>query len=78
MRKFAFAVSCLVLVTACSKHDPILPGDRSAIFDTARANVLNTQIENLPDNISVSDVVACPYRQDSSNIIWDGERKIFS
>lgn len=78
MRKFAFAVSCLALLASCSKHDPILPGDRTSIFDTHRVNVLNTQIDDLPDNIVASATAPCPYRQDSSNIIWDGERKIFS
>jgi len=67
-----------MILGACSKHDPILPGDRSAIFNTQRVNVLNTEIENLPENINAPTATPCPYRQDSSNIIWDGERKIFS
>lgn len=78
MRKFAVALSCLALVGACSKHDPILPGDRIAVFETNHVNVLNTEIENLTDNAVVSDINDCPYRQDTSNIIWDGERKILS
>lgn len=78
MRKVAFALSCLMVIGACSKHDPILPGDRSAIFNTQSVKVLNTEIENLPENIETPTTVKCPYRQDSSNIIRDGERKIFS
>lgn len=78
MRRVAFVLSCLVLVGACSKHDPILPGDRSAIFSGSRVRVLNTPIENLPENIDAQVATKCPYRQDASNIIWDGERKIFS
>ncbi len=77
MRKVAVALSCLVALGACSKHDPILPGTRSAVFSSNRVNVLNSEITNLSAPIATV-VTDCPYRQDSDNIIWDGDRKIFS
>lgn len=77
MRKFVVALFCLVMVAACSKHDPILPGTRSAVFTSNRVNVLNSEITNLSEPVATT-AKDCPYRQDSDNIVWDGERKIFS
>lgn len=77
MRKVVVALSCLIVVAACSKHDPILPGTRSAVFSRNSVNVLNSEITNLSEPVA-SAATDCPYRQDSDNIVWDGERKIFS
>lgn len=76
-RAFLGVLSVLVLC-ACDKHDPILPGARSPIFDTPRINVLNTDIQNLPDVAYKPDGTDCPYTRDASNVVWDGSRKIFS
>ena len=77
MRKFAVAVICLGVLGACSEHDPILPGVRTPIFDTADIDVMNINIPDLPDAIDMN-VVDCPYTRDENNVIWDGDRKIFS
>lgn len=78
MRKVALATMVLLMVGACSKRDPILPGVRTAIFDNGTPVVLNTTIDNLPPAATVTGGDDCPYRQDATNTIWDGERKIFS
>ena len=49
MRKFTAAVMCLVILGACSEHDPILPGVRTPVFATQSVKILNTEISNLPD-----------------------------
>ena len=77
MRKFAVAVICLGILGACSEHDPILPGVRTPIFDTTEIDVMNINIPDLPDAIDMN-VADCPYTRDENNIIWDGDRKIFS
>ena len=80
MRKSVlFWVGTLVALGACSKHDPILPGTRSAIFATNAPVVLNQSITDLPATPVVGDADAnCPYTQDTSNVIKNGDRKIFS
>lgn len=80
MRKSVlFWVGTLVALGACSKHDPILPGTRSAIFATNAPVVLNQSITDLPATTVAGDADAnCPYTQDASNVIKNGNRKIFS
>lgn len=80
MRKSVlFWVGTLVALGACSKHDPILPGTRSAIFATNVPVVLNQSITDLPATTVAGDADAnCPYTQDASNVIKNGDRKIFS
>lgn len=74
--KLSSLVCMLLALGACSTHDPILPGERTPIFDTNSPKILNQEIQNLEEvQISYQD---CPYRQDSSNIIWKGDKKIFS
>ena len=77
MRKFAVICMCVFALAGCAEHDPILPGERTPVFNTNNIQILNKAVENLPDAIDTS-VTECPYSQDSSNVIWDGERKIFS
>lgn len=62
----------------CSKHDPILPGVRTSIFDTNTIKTTNDKIASLPDTAFEMPTTDCPYRQDASNTIWAGERKIFT
>ncbi|MBO4480515.1 MAG: PQQ-binding-like beta-propeller repeat protein [Alphaproteobacteria bacterium] len=78
MRKWVLFCGAVVLVTACDKHDPILPGVRSDIFATNSLNILDKPVPNVVDNIAQSDVEDCPYIQKSDNTVWDGTRKIFS
>lgn len=78
MQKFVAVLTSLVALAACSKHDPILPGVRSAIFATDAPMVLNQNISGLPDAPITHDAVACPYTQDATNTIKRGNRKIFS
>lgn len=77
-KKILFLVAVLLTVSACDKHDPILPGVRSSIFATDSVNMLNTPVPNAPENIVAVENDDCPYVQRSDNTIWDGERKIFS
>ncbi len=78
MRKIALFACCLLALSACDKHDPILPGARNAIFDTKQVNVLSRDITDVPATAFVFDNSACQYSQDASNVIWDGERRVFS
>lgn len=78
MRKFAGALPLLLLAAACSKHDPILPGVRTAIFDTPAPVMLNSEVPNLPAVANDATATECPYRLDATNTIWDGDKKIFA
>lgn len=79
MKKSGILALCsIVLLTACSKHDPILPGQRESIFPGDSLIVTNKEITNLPENIADAKSSDCPYTQDSSNVIWNGDKKIFS
>lgn len=78
MRKITAIICCVLGLTACDKHDPILPGTRTAIFDSANIQVANKTIDNAPETVVVFNNADCPYTQDASNVIWDGDRKIFS
>lgn len=78
MRKFAVIGACLIMLGACAEHDPILPGERTPIFNSDAFKMLDTSVPNLPDEISAPDTAECPYTQDSTNVIRSGNRKIFS
>jgi len=80
MRKIALtALLAATALAACAKHDPILPGTRTPIFDDSAAMpVVGGPIENLPAHGVARGDKLCPYRQDAANVIWDGNRKIFS
>lgn len=68
----------VLLLAACSTHDPILPGTRTAVFNTGTIAVQNVTVENLAETMVNPTSDDCPYTQDSSNIIRDGETKIFT
>lgn len=78
MRRISAILLCMVGLAACDKHDPILPGTRTAIFDTGTVTVMNTEIADLSPVARVFDVAPCPYVQDASNVVWDGDKRIFS
>lgn len=78
MRKYAWLLFCVFVVAACDKHDPILPGVRTAIFDTgAGQDVLNINVPDLPDATTTRTNADCNYTIDNTNTIRDGDRKIF-
>ena len=66
------------VISACNKHDPILPGVRSSIFETDTTNVLNILVPDAPENITPITYEDCPYVQKSDNTIWNGDKKVFS
>ena len=75
---FAFLLGALV-ISSCSKHDPILPGVRHDIFDNTDINVENKEIPTLSEN--TKDIFGdknCEYKQDTLNNIWIGETKIYT
>lgn len=78
MRKISLIALSVLALVACDKHDPILPGVRSAIFSENKLHVLNIDVTNLPDNITEQKVSECPYTQTSSNVIMRGDAKIFA
>ena len=80
MRKSSILCGLIALgaLCACDSHDPILPGVRTAIFDTSAVRTADTTIATLPETAFEMQKTECPYRQDSTNTIWNGERKIFA
>ena len=80
MIKKVFVVLLVILgVSACSKHDPILPGDRIDIFDNNDVKIANQDVPVLSDEMTnIYGDEDCEYRQDTTNTIWSGDKKIFS
>lgn len=78
MRWILAIFMCVFALGGCDKHDPILPGARTPIFDTDTVRVQNKAIENIPESAHIVDNSDCPYTRDSNNVIWDGPRKVFS
>lgn len=78
MRKIALATAVLIMIAGCTKRDPILPGVRTAIFKEATPNIIGGEIAGLTDGAVVMDNENCPYTQNSSNVISNGDKKIFS
>ena len=63
-------ISC-VLCAACSKQDPILPGERFSVFDTGSVRVLSepAPVSTLVFPSNVPDPEN-KYEQDSDNTVW--------
>ena len=79
MKKLTVFLLCALVVCACSKRDPILPGERSDIFDSYEVNVKNQELPDLGTEITnISGDKDCEYRQDAQNVIWSGDKKIWS
>lgn len=78
MRKKIIAIAVLVLLVGCDKRDPVLPGVRQPVFTKSELKIENKTIFDLPELAVIHDNTKCPYTQDSQNIIWNGDRKIFS
>lgn len=78
MRKIVAVLAVLILAAGCTKRDPILPGVRTAIFKQPAPNIIGGEITGLPDVAVVMDNSNCPYTQNSSNVISNGDKKIFT
>ena len=79
MKKISPFLLCLIALSSCSKHDPILPGVRHDIFDTTDVYVANQDVPGLSKN--AKDIYGdqdCKYRQDALNNIWFEESKIYT
>ena len=77
-KKLAFFLSALA-IASCSKHDPILPGVRNDIFDANEVVVQGKEVPDLPDSVTnISGDKDCEYKQDVQNVIWSGDKKIWS
>ncbi len=70
--------SVLCALCGCSKTDPVLPGQRTSIFGGSALTFHETSVPNLPDEMPSQQSGACMCTIDSSNVIWIGERKLFS
>ena len=72
MKKILTVLLVVLCVAACSKHDPILPGDRIDIFDSADIEVKNQELPDLSDKaVDIYGDEICEYHQDASNVIWE-------
>ncbi|MBR3147842.1 MAG: PQQ-like beta-propeller repeat protein [Alphaproteobacteria bacterium] len=79
MKKNLAFLLCALAITACSKHDPILPGERANIFDSYEINVKNQDLPELSPSITdISGDKECGFRQDAQNVIWSSDKKIWS
>ena len=67
------------MLFGCSKKDPILPGVRHDIFDNTDISISNQEVPDLSDAAkNISGDENCEYKQDASNNIWLGDKKIYS
>ncbi|MDR0741484.1 MAG: PQQ-like beta-propeller repeat protein [Rickettsiales bacterium] len=78
VRYLIFGLWSLVFVTACSNHDPVLPGARESVFPNSAPTIMGKPVPNLPDAAPEREISDCPYTQDSSNTVRLGDKKIFS
>lgn len=79
MKKALAFFVCVFAVSACSKHDPILPGVRSDIFDADNVVVQNLEVPELSDSVTnISGDENCEYKQDLQNVVWLADKKIWS
>lgn len=66
-------------MSACSEHDPILPGIRTDIFDSNDVNVVNMDVPELSGDVkNIHGNQECEYRQDTTNTIFLGDKKIYT
>ena len=79
MKKIYLFLFVALAFVGCSKHDPILPGVRHDIFDSNDIVVENKEVPDLSGIVKhIYGDEKCDYRQDSSNTVWDGDKKLFS
>lgn len=74
-----FVFLLLIGIVGCSKHDPVLPGNRVDIFDDTKIRIENIDVPQLSETAkNIYGDENCDYRQDSTNTIWRENDKIFS
>ena len=79
MKNWTIFLLCALAIASCSKHDPILPGVRSDVFDSYEINVKNQELPELSDSVvNISGDKECDYRQDAQNVIWLADKKIWT
>lgn len=78
MTKKIIKLFLIFILCSCSEKDPILKGYREPVFKQSAIEMTKEKISFLPDNLPDLKEFDCPYIQDSSNIIWKGNKKIFS
>ncbi len=79
MKKIWGFLLCVLSMSACSEHDPILPGIRTDIFDSNDVNVVNMDVPELSGDVkNIHGNQECEYRQDTTNTIFLGDKKIYT
>ena len=83
IRNILFLIPCSLFLFACSSKDPILPGERHAVFNTGRVTILDRPVpESALAEIRQDAPRKNEYRQDHNNLIWRessaGPVRIFS
>lgn len=79
MKKIWGFLLCVLSISACSEHDPILPGIRTDIFDSNDVNVVNKDVPELSGDVkNIYGNQECEYRQDTTNTIFLGDKKIYT
>ena len=79
MKKIWGFLLCVLSISACSEHDPILPGIRTDIFDSNDVNVVNMDVPELSGDVkNIYGNQECEYRQDTTNTIFLGDKKIYT
>ncbi|MDR0804117.1 MAG: PQQ-like beta-propeller repeat protein [Rickettsiales bacterium] len=77
MKNFIFYLLIFILVSACGKTDPILPGTRTAIFPRAEITILNKEVP-MPQTAR-TPTPAAGMRQTANNKIMNADgREVFS
>ncbi|MCL2737383.1 MAG: PQQ-like beta-propeller repeat protein, partial [Alphaproteobacteria bacterium] len=71
--------SMLLLLAACSKTDPVLPGTRHPIFHAGGINLLDRAVpDSALADIRETGIYDNTYRQDSNNVVWRDTERVFS
>lgn len=79
MKKWSVFLLGALAIVACSKRDPILPGERTDIFDNNEVSVIDREVPELSESVTnISGDENCEYRQDAQNVIWFGDTKIWT
>lgn len=79
MKKIFAFLLCVLAVSGCSKRDPVLPGVRSNIFESDEVVAINKNLPKLSQSAkNIYGDENCDYTQDSTNVIFQGDKKIWS
>lgn len=78
VRKFYKFLLLVLVLVSCSKHDPILPGERHDIFGGTDVKVLGKTVPHLSESAKeIYGDKSCDFTQDATNTIWHGDKKVF-